>query len=144
MHAEDVVVDHRGQGEAVEHRVAPFPYLLAQLVSEAVLFFLFVRQKTRWVCYADLAIAWPSNNKEWAFNDKRVLLIVVIGFLGEESTQYTPAFRRIGMDDFCFGCGSEDINHSLNAFDPPTAIAGAVLRREKRPMHVTTSQRRRQ
>lgn len=37
MHAEDVVVDHRGQGQAVEHRVAPFPHLLAELVSEPVL-----------------------------------------------------------------------------------------------------------
>ena len=37
MHAEDVVIDDRGQGQAVKHRVAPFPHLLAQLVSEPVL-----------------------------------------------------------------------------------------------------------
>lgn len=39
MDAEDIVVDHRREGQAIEHRVAAFPHFLAELFPESILGF---------------------------------------------------------------------------------------------------------
>lgn len=47
MDAEDVVVDHRREGQAVEYRVASFPHLFSELVPEPVLFVPRKRKKKK-------------------------------------------------------------------------------------------------
>lgn len=37
MHTEDIVIDYRRKGEAIEHGITSFPHLFAQLISESIL-----------------------------------------------------------------------------------------------------------